>query len=338
MPPFVCRLARGVRESVEHSSCGSIGAAATRGSASQDRRFAQRLAAEIVFTSGGTESNNLAILGLLRGLPKPLHAVTLAIEHPAVLEPFRQLESEGVEVSYVKSAEAVGAALRDDTALVSVMHANNETGAIQPLEEIASLITERRDAGQTDLSSFGRCAGIRENSGRSVAHEGRSLLAERAQDFWTEGHWSAFRRKNTPLRRIQFGGRHERERRPGTENVPSAMAFAQAAELAAGSPGEIVAGLRDWFEAQLLERLTDIQINGSQSARLPNTSNILFRGVSAEALVIALDMRQMAVSTGAACSSGSLEPSHVLLAMGLTRDEARSSIRFSFGRYNTFPK
>jgi cysteine desulfurase len=113
------------------------------------------------------------------------------------------------------------------------------------------------------------------------------------------------------------------------------MAFAQAAELAAGSPGEMVAGLRDWFEAQLLERLTDIQINGSQSARLPNTSNVLFRGVSAEALVIALDMRQMAVSTGAACSSGSLEPSHVLLAMGLTRDEARSSIRFSFGRYNT---
>ncbi len=291
--------------------------------------------AELVFTSGGTESNNLAILGLLRGLPKPLHAVTLAIEHPAVLEPFRQLESEGVEVSFVKSAGAVGAALREDTALVSVMHANNETGAIQPLEEIANLITERRNAGQRiylhsdGVQAFGK---IPVDLSRTKV-DLYSLSAHKT--FGPKGIGALFVRKNTPLRRIQFGGKHERERRPGTENVPSAMAFAQAAELAAGSPGEMVAGLRDWFEAQLLERLTDIQINGSQSARLPNTSNVLFRGVSAEALVIALDMRQMAVSTGAACSSGSLEPSHVLLAMGLTRDEARSSIRFSFGRYNT---
>jgi cysteine desulfurase len=133
------------------------------------------------------------------------------------------------------------------------------------------------------------------------------------------------------LQRILFGGRHERERRPGTENVPAALAFARAVEL----PVANLAALRDSFETALLSRLSAIEINAASSPRLPNTSNVLFNGVSAEALVIALDMRDMAVSTGAACSSGSLEPSHVLLAMGLTRDQARSSVRFSFGRYNT---
>jgi cysteine desulfurase len=291
--------------------------------------------AEIVFTSGGTESNNLGILGLLRNLPKPAHAVTLVIEHPAVLEPFRQLESEGVAVTYVKSAESVGAALRDDTVLVSVMHANNETGTIQPLDEIAHLVAARRAAGQTiylhsdGIQAFGKIPVDLSH----ISVDFYSLSAHKI--FGPKGIGALFVRKKTPVQRIQFGGKHEREHRPGTENVPAAIAFAQAAELAMASPVEIVAALRDQFETQILSRLTDVQVNASHSPRLPNTSNILFHGVSAEALVIALDMRQMAVSTGAACSSGSLEPSHVLLAMGLTRDEARSSVRFSFGRYNT---
>jgi cysteine desulfurase len=291
--------------------------------------------AEIVFTSGGTESNNLAILGLLRNAPKPAHAVTLAIEHPAVLEPFRQLENEGIAVTYVKSAESLAAALRDETLLVSVMHANNETGAIQPLDEIAKLVRLRRTAGQTiylhsdGVQAFGK---IPVDLSRTPV-DLYSLSAHKI--FGPKGVGALFVRKNTPLQRIQFGGRHERERRPGTENVPSAIAFAHAAELAVASSAEIVATLRDQFETQLRSRLPDIEINAAQTPRLPNTSNILFRGISAEALVIALDMRQMAVSTGAACSSGSLEPSHVLLSMGLTRDEARSSIRFSFGRDNS---
>ena len=292
--------------------------------------------AEIVFTSGGTEANNLAILGLLRRWHrKPVHAVTLAIEHPAVLEPFRQLEAEGVEVTYVKSAAAIADALRDDTALVSVMHANNETGEIQPVVEIAKLIAARRAHGQDiylhsdGVQAFGKIAVDLPALGVDLY----SLSAHKI--FGPKGIGALFVRKKTPLERIQFGGRHERERRPGTENVPAAIAFAHAAELAVASRGDIVAALRDQFEMQLLNRLTDIQVNASQSARLPNTSNILFRGVSAEALVIALDMKEMAVSTGAACSSGSVEPSHVLLAMGLTRSEARSSIRFSFGRYNS---
>jgi cysteine desulfurase len=285
--------------------------------------------AEIVFTSGGTESNNLAILGLLRNLPKPEHAVTLAIEHPAVLEPFRQLENEGMQVTYAKSADAVVAALRDDTALVSVMHANNETGAIQPVAEIASAVAGRRAAGQAiyfhsdGVQSFGKIP---------VDLTGIDLYSISAHKiFGPKGIGALFVRKNTPLGRIQFGGRHERERRPGTENVPAAVAFVRAVELAV----PLAPGSRDTFESILLSRLPDIQMNAADGPRLPNTSNVLFRGVSAEALVIALDMRQMAVSTGAACSSGSLEPSHVLLAMGLSREDARSSIRFSFGRYNT---
>jgi cysteine desulfurase len=291
--------------------------------------------AEIVFTSGGTESNNLAVLGLLRTLPKPAHAVTLAIEHPAVLEPFRQLEHEGVAVTYVKSAECVAAALRDDTILVSLMHANNETGAVQPIDDIAQLVAARRASGQTiylhsdGVQAFGKIP-------VDLSHPAVDLYSITAHKiFGPKGIGALFVRKNTPLQRIQFGGRHERERRPGTENVPAAIAFAHSVELATAASIGAMADLRNEFESNLSSRLTDIQINASDSPRLPNTSNILFRGVSSEALVIALDMRQMAVSTGAACSSGSLEPSHVLLAMGLSRDEARSSLRFSFGRYNT---
>jgi cysteine desulfurase len=285
--------------------------------------------AEIVFTSGGTESNNLAILGSLRNLPKPAHAVTLAIEHPAVLEPFRQLEQEGVEVTYVKNADAVAGALRDNTALVSVMHANNETGAIQPIAEIAHAVAARRAAGQP---IYFHSDGVQAFGKIPIDLTGIDLYSISAHKiFGPKGIGALLVRKNTPVGRIQFGGRHERERRPGTENVPAAVAFARATELAVTS----LPSLRDEFESNLLSRLSDTQINAAACPRLPNTSNVLFRGVSAEALVIALDMRHMAVSTGAACSSGSLEPSHVLLAMGLSRDEARSSIRFSFGRYTT---
>jgi cysteine desulfurase len=153
--------------------------------------------------------------------------------------------------------------------------------------------------------------------------------------FAPKGAGALFVRRGVPLHPIQFGGRHERERRAGTENVPGIVAFARALQLCRGSEYEKMAELRDFFEAELLRRVEDAEINGGKAARLPNTSNVLFHGVSAEALVIALDMRGMAVSTGSACSSGSVEPSHVLLAMGRKREEAQSSVRFSFGRYNT---
>ena len=288
-------------------------------------------AAEIVFTSGGTEANNLAILGIVRGLPGDRkHVVTTAIEHPSVLECVRQLAREGVEVSVVDMA-AIGESLRDDTVLVSVMHANNETGTIQPLREIAKLIAERRRGGQAIYfhSDGVQAAGKIPVDVPELGVDLYSLSAHKL--FAPKGVGALYVRKGTPLSGIQFGGGHERERRAGTENVPAAIAFARAVELC----GSTEAHLRDEFEEELGKRLPWIEVNGLQNPRVPNTSSVLFRGISGEALVIALDLQSMAVSTGSACSSGSIEPSHVLLAMGRSREEARSSVRFSFGRYNT---
>lgn len=297
--------------------------------------FLNASAAEIVFTSGGTEANNLAILGMVRGLPgHRKHVVTTPIEHPSVLECIRQLGREGVDVSVVDTA-AIEGSLREETVLVSVMHANNETGAIQPVGEIARLVEERRRAGQTIyLHSDGvQAAGKIPADVRELGVDLYSLSAHKL--FAPKGVGALYVRKGTPLRGIQYGGRHERERRAGTENVPAAMAFARAVELCDGGDAVRLAQLRDDFEAELVKRLPWIEVNGVENRRLPNTSNVLFRGIAGEALVIALDLQNMAVSTGSACSSGSIEPSPVLLAMGRSREEARSSVRFSFGRYNT---
>ena len=297
---------------------------------------------ELVFTSGGTESNNLAISGLLRGLPTgPKHVITTTIEHPAVLEPL--LQRQRVDVTYVDvdsrgivDPDQVARALRDETVLVSVMHANNEMGSIQPIRAIADILEARRAAGQTIfLHSDGvQALGKIPVDVRRLGVDLYSVSGHKV--FAPKGIGALFVRKGVPLGPLHFGGRQERSRRAGTENVPAAVAFARAASLCYGSAETDVAALRNAFEAGLRERRVDFEINGTCDHRLPNTSNLLFRGVSAEALVIALDMKGMAVSTGSACSSGSVEPSHVLLAMGRSRDEARSSVRFSFGRYNTW--
>jgi cysteine desulfurase len=299
--------------------------------------------AEFVFTSGGTESNNLAVLGLVRNLATvPKHVITTSIEHPAVMEACRQLEREGVEVTYVAvdgsgliDVDGIRQNLRSHTVLVSVMHANNETGTIQPIQEIAALAHARRAAGQEiyihsdGVQALGKID-------VDVQRLGVDLYAVSAHKiFGPKGVGGLFVRKGTPLHGIQYGGRHERGRRPGTENVPGAMAFEAAVALCTGHESSYLAGLRDFFETEMLAAQPDIQVNGTTNRRLPNTSNLLFPGLSAEALVIALDMQGIAVSTGSACSSGSIEPSHVLLAMGRSREEARSSVRFSFGRYNT---
>lgn len=305
-------------------------------------QFLRASPAEVVFTSGGTESNNLAILGLARELGRDKHAITTAIEHPSVIESFRQLEREGVEVTYapvgssgVVDVDEIRRSLRENTFLVSVMHANNEIGTIQPVSEIGALVRERRASGH---KIYLHSDGVQALGKTDVAVEtlGADLYSMSAHKiFGPKGIGALFVRKGTPLRGIHYGGRHERERRPGTENVPGAMAFARAIELCANDPGDAVAAIRDCFEAQVLGALEDVEINGDPNRRLPNTSNLMFGGVSGEAMVIALDMKGMAVSTGSACSSGSVEPSHVLLAIGRTREEAKSSVRFSFGRYNT---
>jgi cysteine desulfurase len=310
------------------------------------RRIAARIgahASEIVFTSGGTESDNLAIFGIAGSASPGTHVITTAIEHPAVLEPFRHLERMGLDVTYL-SADKSGVIdftqlerqIRRETRLVSIMHANNETGVMQPLAEAAAIVRKFRDQGQ---SVYLHSDGV-QASGRTSVN-----LSELGVDLYSlsahkvngpKGTGVLFVRKGVPLRGIQFGGRHERERRPGTENVAGAAAFAEALDLAAADNlGSILRDLRNRFEGMLRSALQDIHVNGSEADRLPNTSNVYFGGIEGEGLVIALDLRGFAVSSGSACSSGSVEPSHVLMTMGYSKDEARRSVRFSFGRGNT---
>lgn len=301
-------------------------------------------ATEIVFTSGGTESDNLAILGLVRNLPQTRkHVIASTIEHPAVLEPCRQLEREGVEVTYVRvdgngfvHPDEVRRQLRPETVLVTVMHANNEVGTIEPLREIAAIVQSARDHGQTIyLHSDGVQAPGRiaiDLAGLEV--DLYSLSAHKV--YGPKGIGALYVRRDVPLRGIQFGGRHERERRAGTENVAAAVAFSRALDVANRATAFTeLEMLRDRFERTVLAECPGIEVNAAGVARLPNTSNLYFDGVDGESLVIALDLKGFAVSSGAACSSGSVEPSHVLLAMGRSHQEARRCVRFSFGLGNT---
>jgi cysteine desulfurase len=306
-------------------------------------------ATEIVFTSGGTEADNLAVLGLVRQIRQARkHVITTSIEHPAVLESCRQLEHEGVDVTYLPvsrsgaiSASDVRSSIRPETALVSVMHANNETGAVQPIREVADVIAEanQAEANLAQRSIFFHSDGV-QAFGKlpiDVGGLGVDLYSVSAHKCYApKGTGALYVRKGVPLSAIQLGGRHERGRRAGTENVAGAAAFGRAVQLIdIDAEAARLTELRDTFEQRLLDSLSDVEINGDPAARLPNTSNLYFGGVDGEALVIALDMRGFSVSTGAACSSGSIEASHVLLAMGKSPEAARRCIRFSFGRYNT---
>ena len=327
------------------SSAHAEGQAARRIIEDARRNMASKIGAsatELVFTSGGTEANNLAILGLVRGTLKP-HVITTAIEHAAVLEPCRRLEREGVEVSYLPvdasglvSISDVQRSLRPETVLVSVMHANNEIGTLQRVGEIAALIRKLRAAGQQIfLHSDGvQALGKLPVNVNELGVDLYSMSAHKIHG--PKGTGALFVRKGVPLHSIQFGGKHERERRPGTENVAGIAAFAKALELSSADPAaNRMQELRNQFEEHILNNLPAAEIKGDRNQRLPNTSNIYFDGIDGESLVIALDMRGFAVSSGAACSSGSIEPSHVLLAMGLPRDQARRCVRFSWGRENT---
>jgi cysteine desulfurase len=298
-------------------------------------------AQEVVFLSGGTEADNLALFGTVRRSAKASrHVITTAIEHSAVLNTCAQLEREGVAVTYVRvgsqgvvDPDDVRRALRPDTVLVSVMHANNELGTVQPVAEIAAMAHE---AGATMHSD-----GVQALAKIPVDVEalGVDLYSTSGHKIYApKGTGVLFVRRGTKLGAIQFGGHHERERRPGTENVPGAAAFGRAAELA----GEVleaesrrVGELRDRLEMAVLERIPHTGVNGAGAARTPNTANMYFDGLDGEALVIGLDLRGFAVSSGSACSSGAVEPSHVLTAIGLGADRARASIRFSLGKSNT---
>jgi len=295
---------------------------------------------EIVFTSGGTESDNLAILGAAAASGAPAHFITTTIEHHAVLHSFQALEKRGFEISYVPvgasgvvDPEEIRRALRPETILISVMHTNNELGTLQPIEEIG------RIAFAADV--YFHCDAV-QSAGKLPLDVDRcavDLLSISAHKFYgPKGVGALYVRPGTPLGPQFHGGHQERDRRPGTENVPGIVGMGKAADLARknlAADASRIAALRDRLEQALVAEIPSVRVNGDRARRVSNTSNLTFTAAGGEALMIALDLQGVACSTGAACSAGAVEPSHVLLAMGLSPDDARSSLRFSLGRPTT---
>ena len=304
---------------------------------------------EIVFTSGGTEANNLAIRGLCEAsLAHGRHIITSAIEHPSVRGVCDALEKRGWEVTRlpvyengIVRIEDVNAALRPDTVLVTLMWANNEIGTIQPIREVGALIRERR-AGQAGQRRLWFHTDAVQAAGRlplNVEEAGCDLLSISAHKLYApKGAGALYVRRGVRLAVQNVGGHQERERRAGTENVPAIVAFGEAAKLAREEMHQRVAhdsALRNRFESRVREVISDVVMNGDREHRLSHLSNISFRFIEGEGLLINLDLEGVAVSTGSACSSGTLEPSPVIRALGLDDELARGSIRFSFGKDNT---
>ena len=326
------------------SSIHSVGQQA-RGAVERARETVATLvgakAAEIVFTSGGTESDNLAIFGLVAALPNERkHVITSQIEHHAVLNACEALERQGIEVTFVPVSregmvdpDEVRRALRPETVLITVMHANNELGVVQPVEEIGRIAAEADVYFHTDaVQSAGKLA-------LDVNRIGADLLSISGHKIYgPKGVGALYVRARTPLEPRLYGGHHERDRRPGTENVPGIVGLGKAAELAQknlATEAARICALRDRFEEGLLAAVPQARVNGSRGNRVPNTTNLTISDAAGESLVIALDLKGVACSTGAACSSGAVEPSHVLTAIGLRKEESRGSLRFSLGRFNT---
>ena len=294
------------------------------------------LASEVVFTSGGTEADNLAIFGLARSGD---HIVTSTIEHHAVLNTCKHLADEGCEVTYLPvdgrgliDPADVKRAIRPNTKLITTMFANNETGVVQPVAEIGKIAAEADVYFHTDaVQAAGKISIDVNQIGCDV------LTISGHKIHGPQGVGALFVRKGTQLEPMLYGGSHERSRRAGTENVPGIVGLGKAAELVrAGLEGGDdlkMAAARDRLERELLG-VEATGLNGDGAPRVPNTTNIYFDGIEGEALVIALDLKGLAVSTGAACSSGAIEPSHVLIAMGMRSDRAKASIRFSLGKQN----
>ena len=297
---------------------------------------------EIVFTSGGTESDNFALRGAADSLEPTgrRHLIASSIEHEAVLVTLKALARRGwrttllpVDRTGIVDPDALSDALTDDTALVSVMHANNELGTIQPVAELARRAHVRGALFHTDAVQSVAKTPV------GVGTLGVDLLSLSAHKFnGPKGAGALWIKRGTRMTAILTGGKHERTRRAGTENVPAIAGMGQAAKLAVvklGSEGGRLAALRDRLEQGVLNAIPGAAINGALEPRVPNTTNISFEGIEAESLLIALDLEGIAVSTGSACSSGTLEPSHVLRAMGFPPHRTQNSIRISLGQGNT---
>jgi len=298
----------------------------------------QCAAGEIVFTSGGTEADNLAVFGTVA--PGD-HMITSTIEHHAVLNACGRLHELGAELTIVPvdgrgmiDPDDVRRALRRNTKLVSIMAANNETGVLQPIEEVGKIAAEAEVCFHTDAVQAAGKVQI------DVNQIGCDLLTISGHKIHApQGVGVLYVRKGTTLQPMQYGGSHERSRRAGTENVPGIVALGKAAELACqgftnGSVDRLES-LRNRLQHGLKEAVEGVGINGYDAPRVPNTTNLYFDGIEGESLVIALDLKGLAVSTGAACASGATEPPHVLSAMGLSPERARASLRFSLGKQNT---
>ena len=295
--------------------------------------------AEIVFTSGGTEGDNLALFGLAK--PGD-HVITSSVEHHAVLNACKRLEDIGCEITYLPVDERglvdpddVRRAIRRNTKLISVIFANNETGVLQDVNAIGAIAAEADVYFHTDAV---QAAGKVPVDVKQIRCDLLTLTAHKMHG--PIGCGALYVRKGTLLQPLLYGGRHERSRRAGTENLPGIVGLGKAAEIARAGfcrrqCGDRIVSLRDRLERSIVETLDQVSVNAVGAPRVPNTSNIVFECLEGEAMVIALDLKGLSVSTGAACSSGAIEPSHVLTAMGLSPDRARASIRFSLGKQNT---
>jgi len=295
-------------------------------------------ASEIVFTSGGTESDNLAVAGWVAAGD---HVITSSIEHHAVLHACKHLEKSGCEVTILPvdgrgliDPSDVRRALRPNTKLISVMMANNETGVLQPVEEIGKIAREASVLFHTDAVQAATKVPI---NVRQIGCDALSISGHKIHA--PQGVGALYVKKGTRIQPLFHGGRHERSRRAGTENVPGIVALGKAAQIAKEAldrgDDKNMCAMRDRLEQGILAQVDEAGVNGEGAARVPNTSNIHFDHIDGESLVIALDLKGLAVSTGAACSSGAIEPSHVLIAMGLRPVQARASIRFSLGKQTT---
>lgn len=295
-------------------------------------------AAEVVFTSGGTEADNLALFGLVQ--PGD-HVITSQVEHHAVLNSCKRLEQRGCAITYLHvdgegliDPDELRRAITPKTKFISVMMANNETGVLQPVEEIGRIAAEADIYFHTDAVQAAGKVPI------DVEKIGCDLLSMSGHKFHgPQGTGALYVRRGTLIDPLFYGGNHERQRRAGTENLPGIIGLGRAAEIAISgfSDGNVdrIRGLRDRLESNLLDEVDAAGVNSGRAPRVPNTSNIYFDHIEGEAMVIGLDLKGLAVSTGAACSSGAIEPSHVLTAMGLPSERARASIRFSLGKHNT---
>ena len=294
--------------------------------------------AEIVFLSGGTEADNTAIFGLMS---RGDHVITSTIEHSAVLNTCKRLEQMGCEVTRVRvdgrcliDPEDVRKAIKPNTKLISIMMANNETGAVQPVEEIGRIAQEADVFFHTDAV---QAAGKIPIDAEKIGCDALSISGHKIHA--PQGTGALYIKRGTLLQPLIYGGSHERQRRAGTENLPGIVGLGKAAELArqwltSGGASEMAA-MRDRLQESLLKNIESDGVNGVGAPRVPNTTNFWFEHVEGEALVIALDLKGLAVSSGAACSSGAIEPSHVLLAMGMPQQQARSSVRISLGKQTT---